>query len=838
LIWTAPGLTTYLFNQHETEFIEASLKERFRRRRITWLTVAAVMGLLGGATLFSFHQLQVARKEQAQQLEAVSRVYKDSDPFLSIVNGLAAAKTYLDGSNPGLAIQLSQTLHHAIEHNLLVKAPIPSGQGTVTSLIELRSGELISGGNGSLRRWGKDGKPLGDPIPTGQAGDVSSLIELANDELISGSRGSSRQKIVNGQITYLSQEGSMRRWGKVGTGRGAVIKGGTTTRTVGGVLKFIELDNGELITLPHPSSSNTQTVLRRWGKNGEPIGDPIPTGQQGVSSLIKLRNGELITGAGKGNFRRWGKDVRPLGDLIPTGQVRHVTSLIELRNGELMSAAWSGLDWSLRRWGMDGKPLGDPIITGQQRINEGKRILSKETGQWGGVQSLIELRSGELISGGRDGRLRRWGKDGKPLGDPIPTGQGNVDELIALSNGEFISGGRDGRLRRWNIPTPIAPAIPTGKGNVSSVIELRNGELVIGGHDGSLWRWKDGMPVGDGKPIPTHQGNVLSLIELGNGELISGGGDGSLRRWRDGLPVGDRKPIPTDQGALWHLIELHNGELISGGEKTFQRWRSRWYDGKLVRVGKPIPAVESPGAMRSLIGLHNSELIIGGSNYKFRRWRDGKPLGNPVYSGQGSMRSLIEMSNGELITGADDGSIRRWKNGKPLGLGGDPIPTGQDMVLSLIELKNGELITGGQDGSLRRWKNGTPLGDPIPTGQEGVSSLIKLRNGDLLSVGRDGSLKVFSLNAIAKAACRAIDLEHDQSTLDTSAGRLALQTCKDMGVTYAASASQKGLAALSLVDNFIPTSIAIVGISFLAILVFHGRDRSILARLRPAKLRL
>jgi WD40 repeat protein len=202
------------------------------------------------------------------------------------------------------------------------------------------------------------------------------------------------------------------------------------------------------------------------------------------------------------------------------------------------------------------------------------------------------------------------------------------------------------------------------------------------------------------------------------------------------------------------------------------------------------------------------------------------------------MRSLIEMSNGELITGADDGSIRRWKNGKPLGLGGDPIPTGQDMVLSLIELKNGELITGGQDGSLRRWKNGTPLGDPIPTGQEGVSSLIKLRNGDLLSVGRDGSLKVFSLNAIAKAACRAIDLEHDQSTLDTSAGRLALQTCKDMGVTYAASASQKGLAALSSVDNFIPTSIAIVGISFLAILVFHGRDRSILARLRPAKLRL
>ena len=44
--------------------------------------------------------------------------------------------------------------------------------------------------------------------------------------------------------------------------------------------------------------------------------------------------------------------------------------------------------------------------------------------------------------------------------------------------------------------------------------------------------------------------------------------------------------------------------------------------------------------------------------------------------------------------------MRRWKDGKPLG---EKIATGQGAVWSLVELKNGELISGGEDGSLRRW---------------------------------------------------------------------------------------------------------------------------------------
>ncbi len=64
------------------------------------------------------------------------------------------------------------------------------------------------------------------------------------------------------------------------------------------------------------------------------------------------------------------------------------------------------------------------------------------------------------------------------------------------------------------------------------------------------------------------------------------------------------------------------------------------------------------------------------------------------------MWSLIELNNGELISGGNNGSMRRWRDGKPLG---DAIPTGQGAVLRLIKLQNGDLISGGDDGSLRRW---------------------------------------------------------------------------------------------------------------------------------------
>ena len=186
-------------------FIQTSQQRAVRQRRILLGVAAAAFALISGAAGLAFLQLQRAQAAQAAQFEATHRALISSDPFLSVVYGLAAAGPVLGGQKPWEAAQLSQTLQEAVMINMARTAPIATGQGSVWSLIELKNGELISGGrDGSLRRW-RDGKPVGDgkPIATGQGG-VGSLIELKNGELISG-----------------GSDGSLRRWASAPIARAA-----------------------------------------------------------------------------------------------------------------------------------------------------------------------------------------------------------------------------------------------------------------------------------------------------------------------------------------------------------------------------------------------------------------------------------------------------------------------------------------------------------------------------------------------------------------------------------------------------------------------------------------
>jgi WD40 repeat protein len=719
-------------NRAETNQLKAEGSTRLAERNISLAYAATARALLPGKT----------------------------DPFEAVMNGLAAMGRL--AGDPGESIALTDILEKAVSLNWQIGL-IATGLGEVTSLIELKNGELISAGmDGRLRRW-RDGKPVGEPIQASQ-GPVRSLIALKNGELISvgsidGSirlwrdgtpldrkpiptgqgQVSSLIELKNGELISVGQDGSLRRW-RDGKPVGAAIATGQ-----GSVESLVELRNGELI------SGGGDGSLRRW-RDGKPVGTAIATGQGSVESLIELRNGEVISGGLYGSIRRW-RDGKPVGDgkLIPTGQ-GPVRSLLELKNGELISVGFEG---SLKLW-RDGKPVGDgkPIPTGEGELN-----------------TLIALKSGELISGGRDGSLRRW-RDGKPVGEPIQTGQGPVRSLIELKNGELISGGQDGSLRSWRDGKPIGDdrPIPTGEGSWKSLLALKNGDLIIG-NDDSLQRWHDGKAVGP--EIATGQGPVISLIELKNGELISGGQDGSLRRWRDGKPVG--AAIATGQGSVESLIELKNGEVISGGLYGSIR---RWRDGKPVGDGKLIPTDQGP--VKSLIELKNGELISVGLDKSLRRWRDGKPVsdGKRIPTGEGGVRVLIALKNGELITGGEDGSLRRWRDGKPVGAA---FATGQGKVEILIELKNGELISGGQDGTLRRWRDGKPVGAAIATGQRIVESLIELKNGELISGGSDGTLKIFSPQAVIEAACQ--ELREHPVLLDpqTAAERAARETCRSRG---------------------------------------------------------
>ena len=81
-------------------FIQTSQQRAARQRRILLGSAAAAFAVITGAGGLAFLQLQRARAAQAAQFEATHRALITSDPFLSVVYGLAAAGPLLDGSKP------------------------------------------------------------------------------------------------------------------------------------------------------------------------------------------------------------------------------------------------------------------------------------------------------------------------------------------------------------------------------------------------------------------------------------------------------------------------------------------------------------------------------------------------------------------------------------------------------------------------------------------------------------------------------------------------------------------------------------------------------------------
>ena len=64
------------------------------------------------------------------------------------------------------------------------------------------------------------------------------------------------------------------------------------------------------------------------------------------------------------------------------------------------------------------------------------------------VLSLAVLADGRLASGGHDGKIKLWPKEG--TGEPVVlTHGGKVRSLAVLADGRLASGGGDGKIKLW-----------------------------------------------------------------------------------------------------------------------------------------------------------------------------------------------------------------------------------------------------------------------------------------------------------------------------------------------------------------------------------------------------
>jgi WD40 repeat protein len=184
------------------------------------------------------------------------------------------------------------------------------------------------------------------------------------------------------------------------------------------------------------ASGGEDGKIKLWPKDA--TGEPAILDQHGgeVWSLVELKDGRLASGGGAGhpffgipkgnadgNIKLWSKNAE--GEIaVPTalGHCGWVLSLAELGD-DLVSACYDG---KIRRW---------------------ERELFAQ-GAW--VRSLAVLPDGRLASGGSDGKIRLWPKEG--AGEPVVLvhAQGAwVRSLVVLKDGRLASGGSDDHIKLW-----------------------------------------------------------------------------------------------------------------------------------------------------------------------------------------------------------------------------------------------------------------------------------------------------------------------------------------------------------------------------------------------------
>ena len=717
----------------QAEFANGSRQADQAQQRRDQRTQSLLRGglvALSGLTLlalgsggFAWHQLRQAQAAQALQFEATHRELLDSDPFSSLVYGLAAAEQMLGGHHPWEAAQLSKTLMEAAVVNRSVSMPISTGS-RVTALIQMTNGEVITGdGNGTLRRW-RGWKLLGngEPISSGHR-YVRTLIEMKDGELIS-----------------VGPE-TLRRWrdGKP-VGDGKAIPTGQ-----GGVTSLIELKSGEVIT------GGSDGTIRRW-RNWKPVGHPTKIASSMVTQLLELKNHDLLMLAVEGSLWRLRKNrIDSISRQFTTGQGRLV-SLLELRNGEIITG---GSDGTLRRW-RNWKPVGvaKTIATGKE-VNV--------------LHDLIELKNGDFISWSEGGLLQRW-RVLQPVANRRPLVMNKrVSKLVELNNGDLISGGWDGTIRRWRDLQPIGVTKPiaTGQGWVMSLLELKNGDLISGGWDGSLRRWRNETPLDKAGGITQKQSSDSQFVKLMKEALIQDGLEQTLFR-HDGRFKRMRRWIDYRPRAVRGIFELESNDLISYSlDGSLRFWR----------------IAKAPNRRKPIISQIN---ILNQFDLKNCGQNSGLPIEllRGFEMDQGGVTSIIALRSCDLITGGYDGSLRRWRNGRSMDLG-YKISTGQGQVWSLLQLTNGDVVSGGSDGTIRRWQNGQIDGDgnSITTGQGSVFSLIELKNGELITGGEDGTLRRWALRPVVAALCGSLDFSSGTYPLAMAPARKAARaSCRQVGV--------------------------------------------------------
>lgn len=655
-------------------FLKKSSVARGRRR---WTVAGVTLFVFVVLTGFLVYAL-LAKRDVAQQTiiaEAVgSKDLIDSRPtdglIAAIVSSEDARQAFSSNKIPTeIRASVIEALDMLREGGVPRNSWVAHGGEVVTSVDMSDDGQtIVSGGwDTKVRRWDREGKPIGEPFANHTQGITSVAISPDGRTIVSAGYDAIRIWSQNGDETTL-KKGEFSNVDVTSDGQTIVLAGGFNG--------FVMSRTGEMLN------------NRTFGE--DPDNWPVISISADGQTILRSELGRVRLSDGKGEDI-WKRDTDQ-GKREDRDRSLGATTAALSRDGQTIVIGYQ--NGFIRLWDRSGKPLIEAPEEGQSHDGRVTCVAISVDGQ-------------TIVSGGEEGTVRLWDRKAKPNGTPLRGHAGNINAVAVSANGKsIVSAGDDGMVRLWEQPKPREP-IKLYQGKVDSTSFSRNGETILTAGPGArILRWKsDQVPTGDsansaidtqvtatawgpggeflvigrtdGKLVvrdtqgkdkyfnDAHAAPVTSIAVSGDGKIIvSGDQKGHVRLWdREGKPVG--QPSQGHEGGVASVAINSNGQtIVSGGS-----------DGKVLRwnlqgavVAPPLITSYSTGTGETVAVSPDGKYIVSGSERGMMRLWDGRA--SRVFKGhETNVSCLAFSSDGQMIlSGADDGTVRLWDlHGQPIG---------------------------------------------------------------------------------------------------------------------------------------------------------------------------
>lgn len=290
-----------------------------------------------------------------------------------------------------------------------------------------------------------------------------------------------------------------------------------------------------------------------------------------------------------------------------------------------------------------------------------KPVYKLENQQAGTTALAVSADSRMLATGGWSGRVViRNLQDSSKLGG-FQAHTGEIIGLEFLRDGTLLSGGREGSVKKWTLDGRLLweRKLPTGLSAMA--LNKLSSRMVTGSKDGEMILWD----VNIGEIVdrwPAHDGRIRAVVYTGDAALLaSSDTDRTVKLWdsANGELLWESR-IPTDSRDL--VFSADGQWLYGGGWFDLFRWNVVSGELQVIDTGhhgiiNNLAFIGSTGVLASVSRQTDSAVLIIDP-------KSGRTLKNFGSHGLCGERITVSPDEKYLISNSDDYSISVWELGQ------------------------------------------------------------------------------------------------------------------------------------------------------------------------------